>query len=63
MKSIKTTINIDEDLWKRFSILVIENEGYRKKNEVIEELIRQYVKKYIRKQKRRNEKQPSQEVD
>ena len=42
-KTIKTTINIDEDLWKRFSILVIQEKGYRKKNEVIEELIKEYV--------------------
>lgn len=42
---IKTTINIDEELWKRFSILVIEREGYRKKNEIIEELVKEYVAK------------------
>ena len=40
---VKTTINIDEGLWRRFSILVIEEKGYRKKNEVIEQLIREYV--------------------
>lgn len=40
---IKTTINIDEELWKKFSVLVIEETGYRKKNEVIEELVRKYV--------------------
>ena len=43
MGKIKTTINIDEELWKKFSVMVIEKEGYRKKNEVIEELIRGYV--------------------
>lgn len=42
-KSIKTTINIDEELWRRFSILVLNERGYRKKNEVIEELIREYL--------------------
>ena len=45
MKSVKTTINIDEELWKRFSILVIQEEGYRKKNEIIEELIREYIQR------------------
>jgi len=43
MRTIKTTINIDEELWKKFSIVVIQEEGYRKKNEIIEELIRKYV--------------------
>lgn len=42
--TIKTTINIDEELWKKFSILVIQQKGYRKKNDVIEDLIREYVK-------------------
>lgn len=32
MGKIKTTINIDEELWKKFSVMVIEKEGYRKKN-------------------------------
>ncbi|RLF47983.1 MAG: phosphocholine cytidylyltransferase family protein [Thermoplasmata archaeon] len=45
MSKIKTTINIDEDLWKKFSHIVIEEKGYRKKNVVIEELIRQYIEK------------------
>jgi len=43
MGEIKTTINIDEDLWKKFSIRVIEDHGYRKKNEIIEQLIRKYL--------------------
>jgi len=43
-KSVKTTVNIDEDLWKKFSIKVIQKHGGRKKNEVIEELIQKYVK-------------------
>lgn len=45
MGKIKTTINIDEDLWKKFSILVIEEYGHRKKNEIVEQLIGEYVKK------------------
>ncbi len=43
-KSVKTTINIDEELWKKFSIKVIQEKGGRKKNQIIEELIKQYVK-------------------
>lgn len=45
MGTIKTTINVDEDLWKKFSILVIQEKGYRKKNYVIEELIREFTQK------------------
>jgi len=45
MGSVKTTITIDEDLWKKFSILVIQEKGNRKKNDVIEQLIRGYVQK------------------
>jgi metal-responsive CopG/Arc/MetJ family transcriptional regulator len=53
METIKTTINIDAGLWRDFSIKVIECEGYRKKNDVIEELIREYVEK--EKGEKRNE--------
>lgn len=42
-KTVKTTINIDEELWKKFSILIIQKHGGRKKNQVIEGLIREYV--------------------
>ena len=45
MGAIKTTINIDEDVWKKFSILVIQEKGYRKKNDVIEGLIREFIQK------------------
>jgi len=41
---VKTTIDIEDDLWKKFSIRVIEKYGGRKKNDVIEELIRKYLK-------------------
>lgn len=44
-RSIKTTIKIDEDVWKKFSILVIEERGCRKKNEVIEQLIKEYIER------------------
>ena len=42
---IKTSINIDENLWKDFSIAVLQKEGGRKLSEVIETLIKQYIKK------------------
>jgi metal-responsive CopG/Arc/MetJ family transcriptional regulator len=45
MGSVKTTITIDEELWKKFSILVIQEKGNRKKNEVIEQLVREYIRK------------------
>lgn len=44
-KSVKTTINIDEDLWKRFSIVVIGEKGLRKKNDVIVGLVKGYVER------------------
>ncbi len=42
-RKVKTTIDMPEDLWKKFSIKVIEQHGNRKKNDVIEELIRKYL--------------------
>jgi len=45
MKKIKTTISIDEELWRNFSIAVIQKEGNRKLSEIIEQLIKQYIKK------------------
>ena len=45
MGTVKTTITVDEDLWKKFSILVIQEKGYRQKRFVIENLIKQYVQK------------------
>lgn len=44
-RRITTTISIDEDLLKEFSKIVIEKEGLRKKNDVMEKLIKQYVSK------------------
>jgi len=41
---VKTTIDIDDNVWKKFSIQIIRKKGYRKKNEVIEQLIRDYIK-------------------
>jgi len=43
-KKVKTTINIDEQLWTDFSIIVLKKHGGRKKNDIIEELIKNYVK-------------------
>jgi metal-responsive CopG/Arc/MetJ family transcriptional regulator len=44
-KTTKTTIDIDEELYKKFSIIVIKKHGGRKKNDVITELIKEYVEK------------------
>lgn len=41
---VKTTIDMPDELWKKFSIRVIEEYGGRKKNDVIEELIKKYLK-------------------
>jgi len=41
---VKTTIDIPDEKWKKFSIKVIEQYGGRKKNDVIEELIDKYLK-------------------
>ncbi len=46
MGTIKTTITIDEDIWKRFTLIVIEKYGYRKKNMVIEQLIREFIREH-----------------
>lgn len=52
---VKTTIYIPDWLWKKFSMLVIQGKGYRKKKAVIEDLIKDYVQ--------RNGTLPSQVVD
>ena len=41
---VKTTIDIPEDRWKKFSIAVIEDEGARKKNDIINQLIEDYLR-------------------
>lgn len=41
---VKTTIDIPDELWKKFSIRVIEEHGGRKKNDVIQVLIEKYLK-------------------
>lgn len=40
---VKTTIEVDDDLWRRFSLLVLRERGERKKNEVIANLLKDYV--------------------
>jgi hypothetical protein len=40
---VKTTIEVDDELWKRFSLLVLRERGDRKKNEVIVKILRDYV--------------------
>jgi hypothetical protein len=40
---VKTTIDIDDERWKRFSIKVIEEYGGRKKNDVIEALVEEFL--------------------
>lgn len=44
MSKIKTTISIDQELWRQFSITVIQKEGNRMLSDVIEQLIKQYIK-------------------
>ncbi len=48
---VKTTINLPEDIWKKFSIKVIEEHGGRKKSDVIEGLIKDYIEKKGREKK------------
>jgi hypothetical protein len=42
-KKVKTSLEIDGDLWNGFSIAVIQKGGNKKKKAVIERLIKQYV--------------------
>ncbi|MEM3549535.1 MAG: hypothetical protein QXN87_04855 [Candidatus Bathyarchaeia archaeon] len=42
---VKTTIEVDDDLWRRFSILVLQEKGERKKNQMIAKLIKDYVER------------------
>lgn len=43
MCMVKTTIDITDDIWRKFSIKVIEDHGGRKKNDVITALIGKYL--------------------
>lgn len=45
MGVVKTTIEVDDHLWKLFSFIVFRDRGERKKNEVIAELIKDYIER------------------
>ena len=40
---VKTAIEVDEDVWRRFSLIVLRERGDRRKNEVIVEILGDYV--------------------
>jgi hypothetical protein len=40
---VKTTIDLEDELWKKFSIKVIQEYGGRKKNDIIEALVSEFV--------------------
>jgi hypothetical protein len=42
---VKITINVDDDLWRLFSLIVMREWGRGKRNEVIVELIKDYVER------------------
>ncbi|MBS7645987.1 MAG: hypothetical protein QXR65_08160 [Candidatus Bathyarchaeia archaeon] len=42
---VKTTVEVDDDLWRRFSLLVLREKGERKKSETIAKLIEEYVER------------------
>ena len=42
---VKTTIEVDDDLWRHFSLLILRERGERKKNEAIHELLKRYVER------------------
>lgn len=39
----KTSIRLDSKLWRKFSLIVMQERGERRKAEVIEELVKDYV--------------------
>jgi hypothetical protein len=40
---VKTTVNLEDELWKKFSIKVIEKYGGRKKTDIFEALAEAFV--------------------
>jgi len=44
---VKTTIEVEDGLWRRFSLLVLQKRGERKKNEVIAQLLKEYVEQEV----------------
>jgi hypothetical protein len=43
IKTVKTTINLDEELWKKFSVKVIQDYGGRRKTDIFEALAEAFV--------------------
>lgn len=41
----KTSINIDEQIWKDFELIVLREKGNNKISFVLETLVKQYIKK------------------
>lgn len=41
----KTTLEVEDDLWKRFSVQVIYKHGNRAKKEVLVELVKAWTEK------------------
>lgn len=48
MEIIKTAITADEGSTERFTLIVIEKYGYRRKNQVIERLIKEFIREHER---------------
>lgn len=44
---VKTTINIPDELWTDFLVIVLKERGGRKANKVITELIEKYVRQQL----------------
>jgi len=42
---VKITINVDDDLWRLFSLIVMRERGKRGRNKVIVELIKDYIER------------------
>lgn len=40
---VKTTVNLEDELWKKFSIKVIQDYGGRKKTDIFEALAEAFV--------------------
>ena len=44
---VKTTIDVNEELWRKFSALIASRGIYRRKSKVIEQLLRDYVERGV----------------
>ena len=56
----RTTLDIDDDLWKRFSVQVIYKHGNRYKKDVMIELVKAWTE---REEKRHEKKQDTEKGD